>query len=115
MDVLALARLRIARKIPLTTKQVNKGFYKGTGSGSMGWHTKHGAYRIDWAKVRTYIVPPALAKFKVRANDSSSSSSRASKQSTQSKQAKKKEEEQHMAEPCADAEFSSSRRLLPRG
>ncbi|CAF9924180.1 MAG: hypothetical protein GOMPHAMPRED_003542 [Gomphillus americanus] len=60
-----MSRLRILRKLPLTTKQVNKGYYKGTGSGSMGWHTKHGGYRIDWKKVRTYIVPTALEGFKL--------------------------------------------------
>ena len=56
---------RISR-LPLTTKQTNKGFYKGTGSGSMGEHTKHGGYIIDWDKVRTYVVPPNLKDFKVR-------------------------------------------------
>ncbi|RIA98551.1 hypothetical protein C1645_812613 [Glomus cerebriforme] len=29
----------------------------GTGSGSMGWHTKRGGYKIDLKKVRTYVVP----------------------------------------------------------
>ncbi|MCJ1367679.1 hypothetical protein MMC16_006813 [Acarospora aff. strigata] len=51
------------RRLPLTTKQVNKGFYKGTGSGSTGRHTKHGGYIIEWHKVRTYVVPPALKDF----------------------------------------------------
>ena len=55
---------RISR-LSLTTKQTNKGFYKGTGSGSMGEHTKHGGYIIDWNKVRTYVVPPGLKDFKV--------------------------------------------------
>ncbi|TDZ44724.1 54S ribosomal protein L27 [Colletotrichum trifolii] len=41
----------------LTTKDVNKGFYKGNRTGSMGRHTKHGGYMVDWSKVRTYIVP----------------------------------------------------------
>ena len=45
---------------------VNGGYYKGTGSGSMGRHTKHGGYIIEWAKVRNYMVPPNLAEFKVR-------------------------------------------------
>ncbi|KAF8242134.1 hypothetical protein K440DRAFT_566282 [Wilcoxina mikolae CBS 423.85] len=45
------------RRLKLTTKQVNGGYYKGTGSGSMGDHTKHGGYVIDWKKVRTYVVP----------------------------------------------------------
>ncbi|KAK0640936.1 mitochondrial ribosomal protein L27-domain-containing protein [Cercophora newfieldiana] len=52
------------RKLRLTTKDVNKGYYKGTGSGSMGRHTKHGGYIIDWSKVRTYVVPP-LEGFKL--------------------------------------------------
>ena len=53
------------RKFPLTTKDINKGFYKGTGSGSMGRHTKFGGYVIDWQKVRTYVVPPEMNSFKV--------------------------------------------------
>ena len=47
----------VGRRLALTTKGAGKNFYKGTGSGSMGWHTKHGGYRIDWNKVRTYKVP----------------------------------------------------------
>lgn len=54
------------RKLPLTTKDINKGFYKGTGTGSMGRHTKFGGYVIDWQKVRTYVVPAGLDAFKVR-------------------------------------------------
>lgn len=56
---------RAFRKFPLTTKDINKGFYKGTGSGSMGRHTKFGGYVLDWQKVRTYVVPPELNSFKV--------------------------------------------------
>ncbi|RKF60510.1 Mitochondrial ribosomal protein [Erysiphe neolycopersici] len=41
---------RISR-LSLTTKQTNKGFYKGTGSGSMGEHTKHGGFIIKWNKL----------------------------------------------------------------
>lgn len=48
---------RALRRLALTTKQANKGFYKGTGSGSMGSHTKWGGYKIDISKVRTYKVP----------------------------------------------------------
>lgn len=59
---------RTFRKLPLTTKDINKGFYKGTGTGSMGSHTKFGGYIIDWQKVRTYVVPPGLDSFKVRIN-----------------------------------------------
>lgn len=60
-----LFKRRIGRRLALTTKQVNGGFYKGTGSGSMGWHTKHGGYVIDPKKVRTYVVPEGLKDFKV--------------------------------------------------
>ena len=52
-------------RLPLTTKQVNNGFYKGTGSGAMGRHTKHGGYVIEWKKVRTYVVPEQLKECKV--------------------------------------------------
>ncbi|KAI4215826.1 MAG: hypothetical protein LQ351_001814 [Letrouitia transgressa] len=60
-----LFKRRIGRRLALTTKQVNGGFYKGTGSGSMGWHTKHGGYVIDPKKVRTYVVPEGLKDFKL--------------------------------------------------
>lgn len=60
---LALSR-RISR-LALTTKQTNKGFYKGTGSGSMGEHTKYGGYIIDWDKVRTYVPPKISKDFKL--------------------------------------------------
>ncbi|CZS95659.1 related to MRPL27-mitochondrial ribosomal protein, large subunit [Rhynchosporium agropyri] len=53
------------RRLALTTKQTNKGYYKGTGSGSMGSHTKHGGYLMDWEKVRTYVVPENLSSFKL--------------------------------------------------
>lgn len=53
------------RKLPLTTKDVNKGYYKGNRTGSMGRHTKYGGYVVDYSKVRTYVVPD-LAGFKVR-------------------------------------------------
>jgi large subunit ribosomal protein L41 len=56
-----------SRRLRLTTKMVNGGYYKGTGSGSMGWHTKHGGYVIDANKVRTYKVPENLKDFKVGA------------------------------------------------
>jgi large subunit ribosomal protein L41 len=59
------SRLRIARRLALTTKQVNGGYYKGTRTGSMGSHTKHGGYIIDPKKVRTYVVPAMLSSFKV--------------------------------------------------
>lgn len=62
------ALFRRARRLQLTTKQVNKGYYKGTGSGSMGTHTKHGRYMLDPWKIRTYIVPLSLEQFHVSVN-----------------------------------------------
>ncbi|TLS24075.1 hypothetical protein PpBr36_08141 [Pyricularia pennisetigena] len=53
------------RKFRLTTKDANKGFYKGTGTGSMGRHTKHGGYIVEFDKVRTYVVPKNLDEFKL--------------------------------------------------
>ncbi|KAI2626949.1 hypothetical protein GGS26DRAFT_146116 [Hypomontagnella submonticulosa] len=44
------ALLKRFRKLPLTTKDIKKGFYKGTRTGSMGRHTKFGGYIIDWNK-----------------------------------------------------------------
>lgn len=60
-----LALLGRFRKLRLTTKDIKKGFYKGTRTGSMGRHTKYGGYIIDWNKVRTYVCPPDLDTFKV--------------------------------------------------
>ncbi|KAH7419437.1 50S ribosomal protein-like protein YmL27 [Cadophora sp. MPI-SDFR-AT-0126] len=53
------------KRLALTTKATNKGYYKGTGTGPMGTHTKHGGYIIDWDRVRTYVVPQNLKDFKL--------------------------------------------------
>ncbi|KAL2040921.1 hypothetical protein N7G274_006379 [Stereocaulon virgatum] len=53
------------RRLPIITKQVANGFYKGTGSGAMGRHTKHGGYVIEWRKVRNYIAPEGLKDCKL--------------------------------------------------
>ncbi|KAL0085782.1 mitochondrial ribosomal protein L27-domain-containing protein [Phycomyces blakesleeanus] len=47
---------RGTRRLQLTAKQGHN-FYKGTGSGAMGRHTKQGGYKVDWSKVRTFVVP----------------------------------------------------------
>lgn len=49
-----------SKRHALTTKDGNKNFYKGTGSSSIGRHTKHGKYVINWDKVRTFVVPETL-------------------------------------------------------
>jgi len=54
------------RHLRLTTKDVNKGFYKGNRTGTVGRHTKHGGFIVDYSRVRTYVVPQGLKDFKVR-------------------------------------------------
>lgn len=54
------ALLRPLRRLPLNTKQAGKDFYKGNRTGSMGRHTKHGGYIIEFEKVRTYVCPDLL-------------------------------------------------------
>lgn len=56
-----------SKRHPLTTKQGNKHFYKGTGSSGYGKLNKNGTYIIDWNKVRTYVVPADLHNTELRA------------------------------------------------
>lgn len=51
---------RGSKRHPLTTKQGNKHYYKGTGSTGYGKLNKAGVYIVNWSKVRTYIVPTDL-------------------------------------------------------
>lgn len=55
---------RAIKRLALNTKQAGKDYYKGTGTGSMGRHTKYGGYVIEWKKVRTYVCPD-LSDFNV--------------------------------------------------
>lgn len=49
-----------SKRHPLTTKQGNKHYYKGTRSSGVGLQDSHGRYIVNWNKVRTYVVPPNL-------------------------------------------------------
>lgn len=51
---------RGTKRHPLTTKQGNKHYYKGTGSSGYGKLNKSGVYIVNWTKVRTYVVPADL-------------------------------------------------------
>ena len=53
------------RRLPLTTKRVPRGYYKGNRTGTVGRHTKFGGFIVDWSRVRQYVVPPQLETFKV--------------------------------------------------
>ncbi|KAF9435086.1 hypothetical protein BGZ76_006920 [Entomortierella beljakovae] len=55
--------MRGASRQPLSSKRGHN-YYKGTGGGAMGRHTKRGGYVIEWAKVRSFVVPD-LTDFKL--------------------------------------------------
>lgn len=57
--------MRRLRHFQLTTKNGPKDYYKGTRSGAMGQHTNKGGYKVNFDKVRTYVVPEGLRDFKV--------------------------------------------------
>ncbi|GME88959.1 hypothetical protein B5S28_g4852 [[Candida] boidinii] len=48
------------KRLPLTTKQGNKNFYKGTRSSGIGKLDLFGTYKINYEKVRTFVVPQDL-------------------------------------------------------
>lgn len=56
-----------SKRHPLTTKQGNKHFYKGTGSSGYGKLNLDGNYMMDWSKVRTYVVPADLHNTELKA------------------------------------------------
>ncbi|ABN65369.2 predicted protein [Scheffersomyces stipitis CBS 6054] len=55
------------KRLPLTTKQGNKHYYKGTGSSGYGKLNSSGTYIINWNKVRTYVVPADLQNTELKA------------------------------------------------
>lgn len=55
-----------SKRHPLTTKEGNKHFYKGTRSTGYGRLNKAGQYIVDWLKVRTYVVPADLSSTPLR-------------------------------------------------
>lgn len=57
---------RGSKRHPLTTKQGNKHYYKGTGSSGYGKLNKNGTYIMNWQKVRTYVVPTDLQTSELR-------------------------------------------------
>lgn len=53
---------RSRTRLPYNTKDVGSGFYKGTGTGSLGAHTIYGGYLIDYRKVREYVPPESFTR-----------------------------------------------------
>lgn len=47
------------RRLQLTAK-IGHHFYKGNRVGALGRHTRRGTYKIDYNRVRTYVVPKNL-------------------------------------------------------
>ncbi|KAJ4984172.1 hypothetical protein SVAN01_10343 [Stagonosporopsis vannaccii] len=45
------------RRLPLSTKQAGKEYYKGNRVGSMGTINRYGNFTPDWNKIRTYVFP----------------------------------------------------------
>ncbi|KAH7135579.1 hypothetical protein B0J11DRAFT_518702 [Dendryphion nanum] len=47
------------RRLPLTTKQARKGYYKSNGAGVLGhWDiADQRVFRVDYDKVRTFVCP----------------------------------------------------------
>ena len=49
------------KRVPLSTKQGNKNFYKGTRSSGIGSLDNKGKYAINYNKVRTFITPEDMS------------------------------------------------------
>lgn len=45
------------RRLPLSTKQAGKEYYKGNGVGKLGTISRYGNFAPDWSKIRTYVLP----------------------------------------------------------
>jgi large subunit ribosomal protein L41 len=60
---------RPTRKLKLTTKMANKGYYKGTRSGNIGHFSynpkRYYIYEVDYEKVRTFSKPAGMEESKV--------------------------------------------------
>ena len=52
-------------RLPLTTKRVGKGYYKGNGCRREGYLTSKGGFKVvsDW---RTELIVPDLSNFKLK-------------------------------------------------
>ena len=45
------------RRLPLSTKQAGREYYKGNRVGSMGTIDKYGRFHPDYSKIRTFVYP----------------------------------------------------------
>lgn len=49
------------KRLPLSTKQGNKNFYKGTRSSGIGHISDKGKYTINYNRVRTFVTPEDMS------------------------------------------------------
>jgi len=47
----------LTRKLPLSTKQAGREYYKGNRVGSMGTIDRYGRFHPDYSKIRTFVYP----------------------------------------------------------
>jgi hypothetical protein len=57
---------KMLRRLPLTTKQAGKEYYKGNRVGSLGTISRYGNFSPDWNKIRTYVFPEGIEASEVR-------------------------------------------------
>ncbi|EAT78324.2 hypothetical protein SNOG_14453 [Parastagonospora nodorum SN15] len=48
---------KMLRRLPLSTKQAGKEYYKGNKVGKLGTITRYGNFAPDWSAIRTYVYP----------------------------------------------------------
>ncbi|KAF2643552.1 hypothetical protein P280DRAFT_467564 [Massarina eburnea CBS 473.64] len=48
---------KMLRRLPLSTKQAGKEYYKGNRIGSMGTIDNYGRFHPDYSKIRTFVYP----------------------------------------------------------
>ncbi|KAF1957062.1 hypothetical protein CC80DRAFT_444484 [Byssothecium circinans] len=53
---------KMLRRLPLSTKQAGKEYYKGNRIGSMGIIDKYGRFHPDFSKIRTFVYPGGRMK-----------------------------------------------------
>jgi large subunit ribosomal protein L41 len=45
------------RRLPLSTKQAGKEYYKGNKVGKLGTISRYGNFSPDWSQIRTFVFP----------------------------------------------------------
>jgi large subunit ribosomal protein L41 len=48
---------KMLRRLPLSTKQAGKEYYKGNKVGKLGTINRYGNFIPDWSAIRTFVYP----------------------------------------------------------